>query len=182
MTIRTRAIALSVAAAAAAVTIAIVRRGGVTETTPRASLVREGEQQRAPTAVCDSLVPTLRRIPSASVGAMRLVDLDSAWSGAGKRPACQVAGNVGPTPSGFFVPDSLERWLDDLGWRTNTRYSADGPDGHVSSRYRNGATCILSLHWDGPDDADTTAIAVGIDSMRLELTCASTVLADTLAG
>jgi hypothetical protein len=180
MTINARAIALSIAALAAVAMIVLVRRGGPNEAPPPTSKVRTDDSQRSPVEICDSLLPTLRRMPSTSLGAARLVDLDSAWSGAGKRPACQVAGNIGPIVSEFTVADSLEGWLDAAGWRTNTVYAADGPDGHVASRYRNGATCILSFHWDGPDDGDTTATTAAVDSMKVELTCAATVPADTM--
>jgi hypothetical protein len=179
MTSKARAIVLSIAAVLAVVTVLLVRRGGRSEATLATRSLPRSDHPRSPIAICDALIPTLRRMPSTSLGAARLVDLDSAWSGAGKRPACQVAGNIGPIASEFAVADSLEGWLDAAGWGTNTVYSADGPDGHVSSRYRNGATCILSFQWDGPDDADTTATTAASDSMKVELTCAATVPADT---
>jgi hypothetical protein len=131
----------------------------------------------AESAACESVHAFLARLPGLTVSEPRVADLASAWSGAGPRPGCQVqAGGrfVGP----FASVDSLFAWLLTVGWRDNTIFSADGPDGTVQGFQRDGATCIVAARWDGGDDSDSTYVPS--DTLDVAATCAATSPADTM--
>lgn len=81
---------------------------------------------------------------------------------------------VGPCAS----VGSLFAWLQADGWRDNTIFSADAPDGTVQGFQRNGTTCIVAAQWDGGDDSDSTYVPS--DTPDLAATCAATSLADTM--
>ena len=81
---------------------------------------------------------------------------------------------VGPIAS----VDSLFAWLLTDGWRDNTIFSADGPDGTVQGVQRDGTTCIVAARWDGGDDSDSAYVPG--DTLDVAATCAATSPADTM--
>lgn len=124
---------------------------------------------------CEPVGALMRRLPGLVVS-VGVTTLDSAWSGAGERPACRLVAS-GHFVGGYASMDSLFAWLRGAGWRDNTAYSADGPDGMAAGTHRAGVTCIIEGHWDGGDDAASTTVPG--DTLDIFATCAATLPADT---
>jgi hypothetical protein len=124
---------------------------------------------------CEAIETALHRMPGLRTK-RGFVPLDSAWSGAGNRPSCRISAN-GHSVRKYYSMDSLEAWMRASGWRDNTNYQADGPDGTVYGLHHAGVTCILEGRWDGGDDSDSTYVPS--DTLTIFGTCTTTVAADT---
>jgi hypothetical protein len=118
----------------------------------------------------------MRRLPGLVVDSARSTSLDRAWTSADPRPACRVQG-AGRWVDEYASVDSLIAWLRAAGWRDNTVFQADGPDGTVYGLHHDGLTCVLEGHWDGGDDSDTTYVPS--DTLEVSATCAATLPGDT---
>jgi hypothetical protein len=136
----------------------------------------EARAIRPDTTWCREIGGLLRQLPGLAVDSTRDITLEVAWPSAGPRPACRV-GAAGHWVGQYGSVDSLVAWLRTRGWRENTIYSADGPDGTVYGVHRAGLMCILEGRWDGGDDSDSTSVPS--DTLELWGTCAATISADT---
>jgi hypothetical protein len=125
---------------------------------------------------CEAVDNYISRMPGLERRPPRGVPLSAAWDGADARPACQAAAS-GHSVNEYASVDSLLGWLRISGWRENTIYSADGPDGTVVGMHNGIMTCIIQGRWDGGDDSDTTAVRS--DTLDVTATCAPTIGADT---
>ena len=125
---------------------------------------------------CEAVSSYIGRMPGLEQRPLRGVPLSEAWDGAEPRPACQAAAS-GHSVNEYASVDSLLGWLRISGWRENTIYSADGPDGTVVGMHNGIMTCIIEGRWDGGDDSDTTRARS--DTLDVTATCAPTVAADT---
>ena len=54
--------------------------------------------------------------------------------------------------------DRIFQSLTGQGWRQETEYSADGPDGTFFMLSNGELGCFVQGRWDGGDDADSTAV------------------------
>ncbi len=70
------------------------------------------------------------------------------------------------------------------GWRTDLRYSADGPDGSDVGMRRRDVLCLVTGSWEGGDDSDTVTRAptAAEDIYELVVECAREVASSSDAG
>ena len=125
---------------------------------------------------CEAVADYISRMPGLEQRSTRAVALEAAWASAGARLACQSAAS-GHSVNEYASVDSLLGWLRISGWRENTIYSADGPDGTVVGMHNGSMLCIVEGRWDGGDDSDTTVARS--DTLDVTATCTAVIAADT---
>lgn len=135
-----------------------------------------GPLDSALAARCETPAILLARMPDLQEHTPKRVSFSSAWGGADARAACRVAAS-GHSVNEYASVDTLLGWLRIAGWRENTIYSADGPDGTVVGMHNAGTTCIIEGRWDGGDDSDSTVVRS--DTLDILATCTETIAADT---
>lgn len=133
----------------------------------------------APAALsaCDTIGDLIGHLPALRLERLAHAALDSSWHGAGTRPACRRRAS-GHFVGEYYSLDTLAHWLLARGWRENTIFAADGPNGTHWGLQRAGVTCILEGRWDGGDDTDETYVPS--DTLEIHAGCAATEPADTI--
>lgn len=131
----------------------------------------------AAVAACDTIGGLIAALPALRLERLPTAPLDSSWRGSGARAACRLRA-VGHLEGAYYSLDTLVGWLQTRGWRENTIFAADGPDGTHRGLQRAGVTCILEGRWDGGDDSDESYVPS--DTLEIHGGCATSELADTV--
>jgi hypothetical protein len=149
------------------------------------SLVRPAEPPPSVEATCDSASSIMRVALALAVHRADGPYRDSFHQT--PRVGCRLTANgsfKGRERSGDPV-GALVTGFADRGWRSDIRYSADGPDGSFAGMRFRDQLCILSGSWDGGDDSDpdtTHARAAQDAGYAAVIECARDVLSNADAG
>lgn len=137
------------------------------------SLVRPAIISPAVSAACDSAAAIIRTELSLKVD-RKDGDYHDTPRGA-PRTGCRLTaeGSFKALPQTSGPVDLLQTGFSRRGWRSDLRFSADGPDGSDIGMRRRDILCLVTGSWEGGDDDDTVSRAPtpAEDNYRVVVEC-----------